>query len=158
MQPTTLVLVFAIAALFVAGVVSFLRMKYWRGAGLFASVLLPVFVLMAITDDPKADAAAAMACRADPQCFAKKNTIQAAIACRDAITSQAKFKAEWMDDGLSDAAKFATITTYDLDAGTLLLTGDGVRFQNAFGSSQRMKYACTYDAGTGQATSEIEPF
>jgi hypothetical protein len=72
-----------------------------------------------------------------------KFQIQSGLACRPHIENKAKFSFEWTD-GLLES-KFPSYSTKTVAPGILTVGGSKVKFQNAFGAMQIMKYMCDYD-------------
>jgi hypothetical protein len=102
------------------------------------------------TEDPGAAAERAVAdakkeaeCRQDLQCWGDKHLIAAGVWCRDKIEKLAKYQAEWTDRWYEQ--KFSRFRWADRTKGTLVYTGDKVKFQNGFGAWSPMTYSCEFD-------------
>lgn len=83
-------------------------------------------------------------CKADLQCWAEKNLIDAVVACKPVIESMAKYDYDWTD-GIT-APFFKKLAWHDKKKGYITYFGDEVKMQNGFGNFMRQRYACIFDA------------
>lgn len=82
-------------------------------------------------------------CKADLQCWAGKNQIDAIIACKPVIQKMAKYDYEWTD-GIT-APVFTKLAWSDKKKASITYYGDEIKMQNGFGNFLRHRYACIYD-------------
>ena len=80
-------------------------------------------------------------CRTDLQCWADEHQFFAERRCQEALEQRAKYGAEWMDGPMFTSA---LNRWKDQDRGHLSYFGDQLRFQNVFGTFQRVWYRCDY--------------
>lgn len=82
-------------------------------------------------------------CKADLQCWAEKNQIDAIIACKPVIQKMAKYDYEWTDGMTSPI--FTKLAWGDKKKASITYYGDEIKMQNGFGNFLRHRYACQYD-------------
>lgn len=83
-------------------------------------------------------------CKADLQCWAEKNLVDAIVACKPVIESMAKYDYDWTD-GIT-APFFKKLAWHDKKKGYITYFGDEVKMQNGFGNFLRHRYGCIFDA------------
>lgn len=82
-------------------------------------------------------------CKADLQCWAEKNEIDAIVACKPIIQKMAKYDYEWTD-GITSPV-FTRLAWTDKKKVSVTYFGDEIKMQNGFGNFLRHRYACKYD-------------
>jgi hypothetical protein len=87
------------------------------------------------------------ACKRDINCWGEKALAIATIGCPENVERMAKYDYEWTD-GLLDM-KFSHYKWRDIDAGTVTVLGDKVKFQNGFGAWANMVYECDVNPSNG---------
>ena len=104
---------------------------------------------------PKAEKQAVekAACRENLKCWGMKHNADAILNCIPLIERLAKYGYEWTDSLLG--TKFDAYQWKNRHAGTLIYSGDKVKFQNGFGAWQRMNYWCSYDPAVKTASVEV---
>lgn len=93
--------------------------------------------------EAKQQADEAAKCRKDVVCWGDRNSLSAALACRPAVESMAKFQHEWTDGMLEP--KFSHYRWKNADKGVVTYIGDKVKFQNGFGAWQHQTYLSDFD-------------
>lgn len=119
--------------------------KYKRaaiGAKVFGGVIavLVLLIVLSPAEDPQAKAQRLNECRQDLHCWAQEHRISMMIACNSIIEDHAKYQFKW-----GDGEKYEYINWHDKENGIIAYKGDNIRFQNGFGTFQRMNYGCYWD-------------
>ncbi|WAP69317.1 zinc ribbon domain-containing protein [Jiella pelagia] len=102
--------------------------------------------LLADSDESErdAEAAEAVACRDDIQCWEDKKEFAAAIACQPRIEGLAKYDFKWTDGFFEP--KFSKFAWNSKKKGIVAYWGDTIQFQNGLGAWQKHSYKCIYDS------------
>lgn len=95
------------------------------------------------------------ACRKDIDCFFASIKNDAIASCQVAVERLANYDVKWTS-GFSGPS-FASWSWADSDAGTVILVGNQVKFQNGFGAWQRHAYQCAYNPEKGALFAQAWP-
>jgi hypothetical protein len=71
--------------------------------------------------------------------------------CKQAIEASAKYQARFKSYGTMIP------TGYRVEGGLIIYAGDDVEMQNGFGAWQTVRYRCTFDPESGQASAVVMP-
>ena len=86
-------------------------------------------------------------CRFDAKCWAEKHTLEINRGCKRAIEAHARYDFKWDDfGGLSNV--LPSVVWKDEKAGHLTLRGQDLKFQNVFGTWEKIGYKCQFDTTT----------
>jgi len=85
------------------------------------------------------------ACRADIRCWGEHHRLAAEIQCRIPLEQRARYGFEWTDGWTESKFERSTIKWKNQEKGQVTYFGDKLRFQNVFGTFQRVRYRCDYD-------------
>jgi len=85
-------------------------------------------------------------CRADLACWVIRNGAKAEAGCRHVVEAAAKNRAIWDEDS------FGRVRTawFNQEEGSLMLSGDSVRFEDDRGDLVRMSFTCLFDAASSR--------
>lgn len=95
------------------------------------------------TKTPEQIAEDTKACRADIDCWAKRNRPEATVQCDGPVEQQAAFSYEWTNSFVDP--KFPQYRWLDKEHGWVTYQGAQIKFQNQYGAWINVVYECDYN-------------
>ena len=90
-------------------------------------------------------------CRENIKCWGTRHRADAYVRCVRLIQGHAAYDYKWT----SWIDRFGDTFWGDRERGSIILMGDKIKFQNAFGAWRKMTYRCEYDPETQTAHATV---